>query len=278
MPTSPLKAKDFSSMAAAFVMSVALSFIAPPSYAEQAASPEWQGIHKDVFGAREILDGAGKMTLDGPIRAEDAALVPLTVKIPASFANTVTKLTLVIDKNPSPVVGAFTYGAAAGKGDRMLSTRVRIDQYSDVRAIAETADGKLYMVSRFIKASGGCSAPASKDAEEALKTLGKMQIKTALSKNSSGLSQEAQIMIKHPNNSGLAMDQLTGHYAPAHFVTKIEVKSGTNLVFAMEGGISISEDPNLRFTYEGSPSDPMEVKAEDSEGGIYSGRSAASQS
>lgn len=271
-----LKSTAFAALA---LVAGAIGVWSPSAQAEQQViSPEWQSIHKDVFGGREMLDATGKITLDAPIRAEDAALVPLTVKMPASFANNVTKLTLVVDKNPSAVVGAFTYGAAGGKGDRMLSTRVRIDQYSDVRAIAETSDGKLYMVTRFVKASGGCSAPASKDAEEALKSLGKMQIKTALAKNSSGLSQEAQIMIKHPNNSGMAMDQLTGLYAPAHFVTKIEVKSGSKLVFAMEGGISISEDPNLRFTYEGNPSDPMEVKAEDSEGGIYSGRSSASQS
>ena len=133
--------------------------LAAPAFADD--SDIWKGLQKDVFQSREILDGTGMLTLDAPIRAEDAAVVPLAVKMPASFAAKVTKLTLVVDKNPSPVVGAFTYGAAAGKGDRMLSTRIRMDQYSDVRAIAETSDGKLYMVSRFVKASGGCSAPAS---------------------------------------------------------------------------------------------------------------------
>ncbi len=263
-------------------MSVALlaGLIAAPGAraADGVVSAEWQSLHKDVFGNRELIDGTAIMTLEAPIRAEDASIVPLTVKMPASFASGVKALTIVVDKNPSPIVGTFTYGPAAGIGDRMLSTRVRIDQYSDVRAIAETNDGKLYMITRFVKASGGCSAPASKDAEEAAKTLGKMQIKTALAKQSSGLSQEAQVMIKHPNNSGMAMDQLTGLYAPAHFITKISVKSGDKLVFAMEGGISISEDPNLRFSYEGSPADPMGVEAEDSTGQRFTGKSPASQS
>ncbi len=264
------------------VFAAALSMVAVSAVSvqadESAKSPEWQSLHKDVFANRDILDGAGVMTLDAPIRAEDAAVVPLTVKMPAKFASGVKVLTIIVDKNPSPVVGTFTYGPAAGSGDRMLSTRVRIDQYSDVRAVAETNDGKLYMISRFVKASGGCSAPASKDAEEAAKSLGKMQIKTALAKNPAGLAQEAQIMIKHPNNSGLAMDQLTGLYAPAHFVNKIAIKSGDKLVFTMEGGISISEDPNLRFSYEGSPADPMTVQAEDSNGMQFAGKSPASQS
>lgn len=267
-----------SRLIAAALVFAAVSVPTMAPRAEPAATPEWQSIKKDTFADREILDGAAMMTLEAPIRADDAAVVPLTVKMPANFAPTVKTLTLVIDKNPSPIVGTFNFGPAAGKGDRMLATRVRIDQYSEVRAIAETTDGKLYMTSRYVKASGGCSAPASKDSEEAAKTLGKMQIKTALAKNPGGLGQEGQIMIKHPNLSGLSMDQLTGLYAPARFINKIEVKSGGQLVFAMEGGISISEDPNFRFTYEGNPSDPMEVKAEDSDGAQFAGKSASSPS
>jgi sulfur-oxidizing protein SoxY len=250
--------------------------LAAPAYA--ADGDVWAGLRKDVFGNREILDGAGMLTLDAPIRAEDAAVVPLAVKMPAAFASTVTKLTLVVDKNPSPVVGTFVYGPAAGNGDRTLSTRIRMDQYSDVRAIAETADGKIYMITRFVKASGGCSAPASKDAEEAAKSLGKMQIKTAIGKNTEGLTHEAQIMVKHPNTTGMQMDQLTGLYTPARYINKIEVKTGTKVVFSVEGGISFSEDPNIRFSYDGNPSDSMEVIAGDSDGTTFTGKSAPSQS
>lgn len=260
------------------VLAAGIVAAAVPSFADDAANEVWNGLRKDVFGTRELLDGAQMMTLEAPVRAEDAAIVPLAVKMPAAFAETVTKLTLVIDKNPSPVVGTFAYGPAAGKGDRMLSTRVRMDQYSDVRAIAETSDGKLYMVSKFVKASGGCSAPASKDAEEAAKTLGKMQIKTAIGKSGESLTPEAQVAIKHPNTTGMQMDQLTGLYAPARYINKIEVKTGNNVVFTVEGGISFSEDPSIRFSYAGSPSDPMEVTAEDSDGTKFAGRSAASPS
>jgi sulfur-oxidizing protein SoxY len=238
----------------------------------------WDGIRTDTFGTREIADGAGKIALEAPIRAEDASTVPLTVRLPAEFAKDVKSLTLVVDKNPSPVVATFTYGDAAGTGERILATRVRIDQYSNVRAIAETADGKLYMTSKFVKASGGCSAPASKDSEEAAKTLGKMQVKTAVKDPGDASIQEAQVMIKHPNNSGLQMDQLTGLYTPAHFVDKIEVRTGQKLIFSMTGGISISENPNFRFSYQGNSSDVMDVHAEDSKGNVFTGKSTPSQS
>ncbi|CCB65567.1 Sulfur oxidation protein SoxZ [Hyphomicrobium sp. MC1] len=236
----------------------------------------WTDIRKDAFGPREILDGAGKITLEAPKRAEDAATVPITIRMPAPFAANVKSLTLVIDQNPSPVVATFNYGDAAGTGERMLATRVRIDQYSDVRAIAETTDNKLYMTTVFVKASGGCSAPASKDPEEAAKEMGKMRVKTAAGKEDG--SEVAQVMLKHPNTSGMAMDQITHAYPPARFIDKLSVTTGGKLIFSMEGGISISEDPNFRFTYKGNPSDQMDVKAEDSEGTQFSGHSTPSQS
>ena len=57
-------------------------------------------------------------------------------------------------------------------------------------------------------------------------------------------------MIRHPNNSGLQMDQLTRLYTPARYIDKLAVYQGDELVFSMEGGISISEDPNFRFTFK----------------------------
>ncbi len=257
-------------------MALAVAASHSPRAADDGAI--WDGIKSATFGDRGVLDGAGKISLEAPYRAEDASTVPISVRLPAEFAKTVKSLTLVIDKNPSPIVATFTYGDAAGTGDRMLATRVRIDQYSDVRAIAETTDGKLYMTSRFVKASGGCSAPASKDAEEAAKSIGKMKIRTAFKDPAAASLQEAEIMIKHPNNSGLQMDQVTGLYTPAHFVDKLEVRTGDKLVFTMTGGISISENPHFRFSYHGNSSDVMSVHAEDSEGMAFSGKSTPSQS
>src|SRR5690349_4127836 len=84
----------------------------------------WPDIRSVTFGDRPIAED-GAITLDAPYRAEDAAVVPLTMRIPAS-AGAVKSLTLVIDKNPSPVAATFKFGEAAGVGDRMLETRVRV--------------------------------------------------------------------------------------------------------------------------------------------------------
>ncbi len=130
----------------------------------------------------------------------------------------------------------------------MISTRVRVDMYSNVRAVLETNDGKLYMATKFVKAAGGCSAPALKDTDAALAEAGKMQIKTFETAAASPV-REGQLMIRHPQYSGLQLNQATGYYIPAKFIRSVDVMRGSDLVFHLEGGISLSENPNIRFTY-----------------------------
>lgn len=255
--------------------------LAPGSMAHAEGDDPWPGIANDLFQDRAIVD-TSLIVLDAPYRAEDAGVVPISVKIPAELSKKISKLTLVIDKNPMPVVSTFTFGSAAGDGDRVISTRVRFDMYSNLRAIAETTDGKLLMVSRFVKAAGGCSAPALKDADQALANLGKMQVKLLGDEQSKGSSvpmKEAQIMIRHPNYSGMQMNQLTGYYIPAKYIQEIEVKRGNELVFKIEAGISLSEDPNIRFTYGAGPqTDGIEVTAKDSDGNVFTGQATPKSS
>jgi len=244
------------------------------SGARAAAADEdvWPALKKDLFGDRAVVEDTTAVTLDAPYRAEDAALVPLTVRIPAATAGSVKKLMLVIDKNPAPLVADFTFGPAAGTGERMLETRVRIDMYSNVRAIVETTDGKLLMATKFVKAAGGCSAPALKDADAALVEAGKMQIKF-LQASAEGL-REGQIKIRHPQYSGLQLNQATGYYIPAKFLRVIDVARGGERIFRMEGGISLSEDPNIRFTYAAGGDESIQVTAEDTDGRVFSERAS----
>ena len=256
------------------VAALAVAFAALPARADD---DPWPDLQRDVFDSREIIENDGTITLEAPYRAEDAAIVPITMRMPESIASDVKILTLIIDKNPAPVVATFEFGDAAGNGERVLTTRVRIDMYSNVRAVIETNDGKLHMATKFVKASGGCSAPASKDVEEALANLGKMRINRfnpPMLANATPDTREAQVMIRHPNYSGMQMDQLTRLYTPAKFVQELEIKRGGALVFRMEGGISISENPNFRFTFGAAEDETLHVTAKDTDGSVFTAKSA----
>jgi sulfur-oxidizing protein SoxY len=190
------------------------------------------------------------VTLDAPVTADDASLVPITVRVPPEVKQALKSMTLIIDKNPSPVVATFTFGPAAGTGgERSISTRVRIDNFSHVRAILETEDGTLHMASKFVQAAGGCAAMQAKDPDTENEGLGKMLVKTFPPALSTAPLFEGQVMLKHPNSNGMQIDIGTGGYIPARFVKEMTVKRGHDLVFRMESSFSISTNPNFRFTF-----------------------------
>lgn len=224
------------------------------------ASSMWQQVRNSLFQGRTIITPADDvLTLEAPSRAEDAAIVPISIRtrLAQSDSRYIRKLYLMIDNNPSPLGATFQFTPTSGRAD--IETRVRIDAYTHVRAIAETSDGQLYMSTRFVKASGGCSAPPGKDPQAALSTLGRMRLRVEgdVLANRPTL---AQLMISHPNHSGLAMDQLTRHYTPARYVRKILVTYDGEPVLSADIDFSISENPNFRFYFQ--PKGAGELKAE----------------
>ncbi len=266
---------------------IALMSLPIVAQANSSLPETWSSIRADLFAARPILEGQGVIELEAPVRAEDAALVPITVRMPSATAGQVKSLTLVVDHNPAPIAATFKFGAAAGSADRVISTRLRFDNYSSLRAVVEMADGSLHMATRFVKAAGGCSAPALKDADEALANLGRMQVKTigiapaaAVATSSPPGLREAQVMVRHPNYSGMQMNQETGYFIPAKYVTQMTVMRGQDQVFAMEAGISLSADPNIRFTYAAADGTDgtISVIAQDSDGRTFNGKSPATGS
>jgi sulfur-oxidizing protein SoxY len=262
---APLPAVAFcAALATAAIVPLSASAQQTPTSSEQI----WQSFRADVFGDRAMTEEDGLVAIEAPKRAEDAALVPITVSIdPAQAPQGIKALTLIVDVNPSPVAATFTIGK--GAGITRIATRLRVNDYSYLRAIAETPDGKLHMSKFFIKSSGGCSAPAVKNMTEAMKTMGQMKLRQFAAADSNGAEPELQLMIRHPNNSGLQRDPLTQYYIPAHFIDTLKVSQGERLLLTMEGGISISEDPNLRFDY--TPQGPGMIKAEasDTKGKVF---------
>ena len=228
------------------------------------ASPIWQKVRASLFQSRPIATATEDViSLEAPVRAVDAAIVPISIKtrLPQTAARYIDKIYLIIDNNPSPVSAIFKFTPQSGRAD--IETRVRIDDYTQVRAIAETNDGQLHMATRFVKASGGCSAPPGKDAQAALATLGRMKFRVegdasgAQARNQPVL---AQLMISHPNNSGLAMDQVSHLFTPAHFVRQVNISYAGQPVMSADVDFSISENPNFRFYF--LPRGAGELKAE----------------
>lgn len=251
-----------------------LSAAGPARAAEPDADDRWPGLQQEIFAQKPMQDGGALIGIEMPARAEDAAMVPVTLRIksPTDAARRVIAITLVIDNNPAPMAAKFSLGADAGISD--ISTRVRINSYTNVHAVAETADGSLFVVATYVKASGGCSAPVVKNAEEANNHLGQMRYRrfAATSDREAAGKREVQVMVGHPNNSGMQMDQVTQLYIPAFYVDRVSLWQDDSPVLTMDGGISISEDPNLRLTYVSDGAKNFRAEARDTEGHLFNHR------
>ena len=221
------------------------------------------------FQEQEIADGSDLIKMDVPDRAEDGALVPIqiTAAKPQTADDYIRKIWVIIDENPNPLVGEFELSPRNGKAD--IESRLRVNAYSWVRVVAQTNDDKLYMVSHFVKASSGCSAPAATDMETAMSIIGKIRIKA---EPGDSLSEpiETTLAISHPNITGLQKDQVTTLFIPPHYVKTITATYEGETVFNATTDISISENPSFRFYFVPEKPGTLNVTVTDTKGNVYS--------
>jgi sulfur-oxidizing protein SoxY len=219
----------------------------------------WKQLQASLFPHREVLDSGGIISVDAPPRALDAALVPIELHI--SGGKPVKGVYLIIDDNPAPMAAHFVFGPKADP--RELKLRVRVNAYTNVHAIAETQDGQLHAATKFVKAAGGCSAPAGPDDAAALADIGRMKLRL-LGDFNADKPMQAQLMIRHPNFNGMQMNQITRYFTPARFIRTIDATYDGGQVFHLDADISLSTDPVITFGFVPHEKGQMKVVAQDS--------------
>ena len=230
-------------------------------------SPEWEKLRGQIFGTRPIDATSGRVQLIAPLRAAYGASVP--VKIVSHLAQTpalyVKRMHLLVDKNPSPLAATLELTPEVGQAD--FETRLRVDEYSHVRVVSELSNGELHMDSRYVKTSGGCSAPPNRDSPELIgKTIFKLPAPPKM-----GVPTTADLTVIHPNDTGFELNNVTVMYIPSHFVRTIAVSYAGRKIFDADVDFSISENPTWRFNFV--PRAPGELRAEvtDSKGQRFIG-------
>ncbi len=230
----------------------------------------WAELAEIYFPGQTIVDRPDLLTMEAPYRAHDAAIVPIrvTATFPQSEAMAVERLWLLVDDNPVPMVGKFEFGKNISVAD--LTTRVRVNEYTYIHAVAEMNDGSAIMTRAYVKAAGGCSAPAMKDPEVAAARLGNMRFNLP----ESIVAQTpitTQLLISHPNNTGMQFDQITRNYVPPHYIETVRVTYNGEPVLNVEADISMSEDPSFHFSFIPDGEGVVDVEIVDSEQNVFTG-------
>jgi sulfur-oxidizing protein SoxY len=231
------------------------------------SSPEWESLRDKLFPSRQIDTTPGTVQIIAPLRAAYGASVPVKVvsKLPQTPGLYVKRLYLLVDKNPSPVAAVLDLTTEVGQAD--FETRLRVDEYSHVRVVAELSNGELHMDSRYVKTSGGCSAPPNRDS---LNLIGKTLLKVP-GQVTMNQPTAADVTVVHPNDTGFELDQVTVMYIPAHFVRSIKVSYAGRKVFDADLDFSISENPTFRFNFVPHAQGQLKAEVEDSKDGRWVG-------
>jgi len=83
------------------------------------------------------------------------------------------------------------------------------------------------------------------------------------------LRRRAQLDIKHPQNTGPQMNQVTMMFFPLRFITRIEVRQEDQIIWTMDGGMTLSENPRIAFDYRVNGAGRLRVRAEDTRYAVW---------
>jgi sulfur-oxidizing protein SoxY len=248
-------------------MPLAIAFAGALLASPALAGSAWDDIRPSAFGARPIADGTDVVAFYAPYRAEDQRAVPISAEAAFRDGRKIKSITFIVDENPMPVAAAFRF---ADKRDRAtLSIDIRLDHASPVRVVVEADDGALYMIEKFVKASGAgvCAAPPAGDPVLAAATMGQMKLTDLTGPDAAAgatrFHRNAQLDIRHPQLTGMQMNQITLLYTPLRFVNSVEVRQGDETIFELEGSMTLSENPRIAFDYQINGASLIKVRAKD---------------
>lgn len=238
-----------------------------PNAGHADSSPEWDALREKLFARRPIAADGSVVQLHVPLRAAYGASVPVRIasKLPQRADRWVRRIVLVVDKNPSPVAAILDLTPEVGQAD--FETRLRVDEYSHVRVVSELSDGTLHTDSRYVKTSGGCSAPPNREALHLIgRTLLKLPAPVRMDEPNA-----ADVTVVHPNDTGFELNQVTVMYIPPHFVRSIKVSYAGRKVFDADLDFSIAENPTWRFHFVPHGAGELRAEVTDSKDGQFFG-------
>ena len=251
----------------------AIAFVVSLVAAQAQAGTAWDNVRAFAFPDRAIADGTSVFTFTAPYRALDQRRVPLSVKAAFHDGRTIKSVTFVVDEDPMPIAAAFTFADHRDRAD--IAVDIRLDHESPVRAIVEASDGKLYMSEHFVKASGlgVCSAPPAEDPVVAARTMGRMHFADVTAQGGAAKAthfwRTAALDIKHPQNTGMQMNQITLLYIPLRYVSAIEVREGKEKLFDVKGSMTLSENPHIAFDYRANGANEMKIMVKDTSKSVW---------
>lgn len=226
--------------------------LAPQAWAaQQAGAPDraggdplgslqWPTLREQFLGADAHVRFSDAVQVYTPAFADDAMNVPLQIDArPLAAAGTpIQRILVAVDRNPVREVLAFEPLRALP----MLAFRIRLEQASPVRAMAQTEDGVWHVGSALAQApGGGCTVSGASRLDGSWKsTLN--QVQARIFRNVLEGSRRLRVSVMHPMDTGLVAG------IPAFYIEQLQLlDAGGAPWWRLALHEPVSENPFLTF-------------------------------
>jgi len=239
----------------------------PIAATAQTVPDPWPALQTSYFPGKN-LEPAPFIHITAPARAASGDQVPFAFSIdhPMTATRYIKTVTVLVDANPVPVTAVFHFKPESGKAE--ISTRIRFDTDSPVHVVAESNDGKLYVGTVNVKASGGCGGSIAGDDPAVMAAAGKMKMALTGPSNVGGINK-ARLLIRHPMYTGLQRDLTTNGYRAAYFIQHVTASYNGKPVMVADTSIGISENPTLEFGFVADRPGALAVVLQDNTGATF---------
>lgn len=222
----------------------ALVAAVPPARA--ADLPTFQRAAFDAKSLPQLLEALGlpapvaskDVLLQAPDLFEDGTVVPVTLgcSLPG-----VLRLLIGVERNPTLLSALFEPGERL---EPNIATRLKMQETSNVIALAVMKDGRVLMASKEVKITlGGCGGAAEPEPEQpARPTLIRIQ--------PAGASATVRSLMKHEMESGQRKDG-SGRTIPAWHIQEVVARVNGQPVLSAQWGTAVSKNPFLQFGVRG---------------------------
>jgi sulfur-oxidizing protein SoxY len=239
----------------------------PLAATAQAIHAPWAALQQAYFPGKTLAPGPF-IHITAPTRAASGDQVPFAFSIdhPMTATSYIKSVTVLVDANPVPVTAVFHFKPESGKAE--MATRIRFDTDSPVHVVAESNDGKLYVGTVTVKASGGCGGSIAGDDPAVMAAAGNMKMALTGASNVGGI-HKAKLLIRHPMYTGLQRDLTTNGFRPAYFIEQVSVSYNGKPVLVADTSIGISENPTLEFGFIADRPGALAVVLQDNTGATF---------
>ncbi len=224
-------------------------------------SPQWTDLKARYLGKKAKVVFDPRVVVSGPAVAEDSMNVPVGIRIDG--LDKVQRVLVIADLNPIVKVLEFSPRGALP----VLHFRMKLQQGSPVRAMAQTADGVWHVGGIWVDATGGgCTAPSTgRAAANWHQTLGQVQARVWPGETQS----RVKLNIMHPMDTGLAPG------IPAFYIEKLSLQDASGREWlTLDTFEPVSENPVFSFDFPGKPPEGLSLVGRDNNGNRINARVA----